>query len=299
MSGQSCFHCVPDCGLDTEEILLFNVGPDQSLLPFAPPRRRRSQLRKSRKRATSHLMPKLSFELANPKVFMDLSAKLLPWIWALAGLLMAVGLYMSFFVAPADYQQGETVRMMFIHVPAASMAQMVYMFMAASSAVALIFKHPLADMAAKAAAPVGAVFTVLALVTGMLWGKPMWGAWWVWDARLTSVLVLLFLYIGYMALWEAMDEPVKAARAAAVLCLVGVVNIPVIKFSVEWWNTLHQPTSIARSEGIAIHSSMLGALAVMAMAYGVFFLAVVLLRMRTEILKRRIRALQLARTRRA
>lgn len=244
-------------------------------------------------------MFKINLELANPKRFMDLSAKLLPWTWAAAGILMATGLYMSFFVAPADYQQGETVRMMFIHVPAASMAQMVYMFMAAASATALIFKHPLADMAAKAAAPIGAGFTFLALVTGSLWGKPMWGTWWVWDARLTSVLVLLFLYIGYIALWEAMEEPVKAARAAAVLCLVGVVNIPVIKFSVEWWNTLHQPTSLAKVDGPAIHSSMLWPLAIMALAYGVFFLALVLLRMRTEILKRRIRSLQLARTRSA
>lgn len=244
-------------------------------------------------------MFKFNFELANPKRFMDLSGMLLPWIWVLAAGLMGVGLYMALFVAPADYQQGETVRMMFIHVPAASMATMIYMFMAASSAVALIMKHPLADMAAKAAAPVGAAFTFLALLTGSLWGKPMWGTWWVWDARLTSVLVLFFLYIGYMALWEAMEEPVKAAKAAAVLCLVGVVNIPVIKFSVEWWNTLHQPTSLAKMDGPAIHSSMLWPLAIMAMAYGVLFLALVLLRMRTEILKRRVRSLQLSRARAA
>jgi heme exporter protein C len=240
----------------------------------------------------------LKFDLANPKKFMDLSAKLLPWVWGLAAVTMGAGLYLSFFVSPADYQQGETVRMMFIHVPAASMAQMVYMFMALASAIALIMKHPLADMAAKAAAPIGAAFTFLALFTGSLWGKPMWGTWWVWDARLTSVLVLFFLYIGYIALWEAMEEPVKAAKAAAVLCLVGVVNIPVIKFSVEWWNTLHQPTSLAKVDGPAIHSSMLGALAMMAAAYGVLFVALLLLRMRTEILKRRIRSLQLSKARR-
>ncbi len=244
-------------------------------------------------------MFKLNFELANPKRFMDLSAKLLPWIWVIAVGLLGTGLYMALFVAPPDYQQGETVRMMFIHVPAASMATMVYMFMAASSAVALIMKHPLADMAAKAAAPIGAGFTLLALITGSLWGKPMWGTWWVWDARLTSVLVLFFLYIGYMALWEAMEEPVKAAKAAAVLCLVGVVNIPVIKFSVEWWNTLHQPTSLAKMDGPAIHSSMLWPLAIMALAYGALFVALLLLRMRTEILKRRVRSLQLSRARAA
>lgn len=244
-------------------------------------------------------MFKLNFELANPKRFMDLSAKLLPWIWVLVIGLMATGLYMALFVAPPDYQQGETVRMMFIHVPSASMATMVYMFMAVSSALALILKHPLADMAAKAAAPIGAGFTLLALLTGSLWGKPMWGTWWVWDARLTSVLVLFFLYIGYIALWEAMEEPVKAARAAAVLCLVGVVNIPVIKFSVEWWNTLHQPTSLTKMSGPSIHPSMLWPLAVMAMAYGAFFVALLLLRMRTEILKRRIRSLQLSRARAA
>ncbi len=244
-------------------------------------------------------MFKINLEHANPKRFMDFSAKLLPWVWVLAAGLMATGLYMALFVAPPDYQQGETVRMMFIHVPAASMAQMVYMFMALASAIALIMKHPLADMAAKAAAPIGAAFTLLALITGSLWGKPMWGTWWVWDARLTSVLVLFFLYIGYMALWEAMEEPVKAAKAAAVLCLVGVVNIPVIKFSVEWWNTLHQPTSLVKIDGPSIHSSMLWPLAVMAAAYGLFFAALLILRMRTEILKRRVRSLQLSRARSA
>lgn len=239
------------------------------------------------------------FELANPKRFMDLSGPLLPWIWSVAGCLVSVGLYQALFVAPADYQQGETVRLMFIHVPSATLSMMIYMFMAGASAVALIMKHPLADMAAKAAAPVGATFTFLALMTGSLWGRPMWGTWWVWDARLTSVLVLFFLYIGYIALWEAMEEPVKAAKAAAVLCLVGVVNIPVIKFSVEWWNTLHQPASLAKAGGPSIHPSMLWPLLIMMAAYGFLFLGLVVLRMRTEILKRRVRSLQLSKARHA
>lgn len=237
------------------------------------------------------------FELANPKKFMDFSARLVPWVCGLAVLLLGAGVYLALFVAPPDYQQGESVRIMYVHVPAATLSMGVYAFMALASALALIMKHPLADMAAKAAAPVGAGFTFLALVTGSLWGKPMWGTWWVWDARLTSELVLLFLYLGYMAIWQAMDDPIKAARAAAVVALVGVVNLPVIKFSVDWWNTLHQPASLVRLDGPAIHPSMLWPLLVMFAAYGMFFAAVLLVRMRMEILRRRARSLQLAQAR--
>ncbi len=237
------------------------------------------------------------FELANPKRFMDLSGKLLPWVWGLAVVLLVFGLYLALFVAPADYQQGETVRIMFVHVPSAQMAMFAYGFMAVASGVGLIMKHPLADMAAKAAAPVGAGFTLLALATGSLWGKPMWGAWWVWDARLTSVLVLFFLYIGYIALWEAIEEPLKAAKAAAVLALVGAINLPIIKFSVEWWNTLHQPASLARLDGPSIHPTMLWPLLTLSVAYVVLFMALTLVRMRTEILKRRVRSLRMAQAR--
>ncbi|WP_420560104.1 heme ABC transporter permease [Tepidicaulis sp.] len=233
--------------------------------------------------------------LANPTRFLRLSGLLLPVIWLLALGLLGAGLYMSFFTAPPDYQQGETVRIMFIHVPAAWLSLFGYTLMAGASATALIFRHPLADVAAKSAAPVGAAFTFLALVTGALWGKPMWGTWWVWDARLTSVLILFFLYLGYMALWATIEEPVRAARAAAVLALVGFVNVPIIHYSVEWWNTLHQGASVLRLDGPAIHPSMLWPLLVMALGSTFFFLAVMLTRMQAEIYRRRVRQLQLAR----
>ena len=231
---------------------------------------------------------------ANPTRFNRISSAVLPWVAWLTGGLFAVGLYMSFFTAPADYQQGDTVRIMFVHVPAAWMALFCYTFLAVASAVALIWKHPLADLAAKAAAPVGAVFTAVALITGSLWGKPMWGTWWVWDARLTSVLVLLFLYFGYMALWQAIEDPQKASRAAAILALVGFVNVPIIKFSVDWWNTLHQPASVLRMDGPTIHSSMLWPLLIMAVAFKGYFICVLLMRMRMEMNARRIRSLRLS-----
>jgi len=231
---------------------------------------------------------------ANPTRFMSYSAALLPWLAGACGVAFAVGLYLSLVAAPADYQQGETVRIMFVHVPAAWMAMMVYSVMAVASAVALIWRHPLADVAAKSAAPIGACFTFLALVTGSLWGKPMWGAWWVWDARLTSVLVLFFLYLGYIAIWQAMDDVHKAARVAAIVALVGFVNVPIIKFSVDWWNSLHQPASVLRLDGPAIHSSILTPLLVMALAYTLLFVVLHLIAMRSEVLRRRVRALQLA-----
>jgi heme exporter protein C len=236
------------------------------------------------------------FQYANPTRFTALATTVQPWLVAATAILFGVGLYMAFFTAPPDYQQGETVRIMFIHVPAAWMALFVYTVMALASAVALIWKHPLADVAAKTAAPIGACFTFLALVTGSLWGKPMWGAWWVWDARLTSMLVLLLLYLGYMALWQTVEEPVRAGRVAAILALVGFVNVPIIKFSVEWWNSLHQPASVFRMDGPTIHPSILTPLLVMALAYTVLFLVLHLAAMRSEILRRRVRAILLART---
>ncbi|KAB7742241.1 heme transporter HemC [Parvibaculum sedimenti] len=233
---------------------------------------------------------------ANPARFMALSDRLLPFCVVVTALLLAAGLYLSLFDSPADYQQGETVRIMYIHVPSAWLAMFGYMVMAGSSAVALVFRHPLADIAAKSAAPIGAAFTFLALVTGSLWGRPMWGTWWVWDARLTSMLILFFLYLGYMALWATIEEPVRAGRAAAVLALVGSINVPIIHYSVVWWNTLHQPASVFRIGGPAIATSMLMPLLIMALGFTLFFVTLLLLRMRTEILRRRVRVLRLART---
>jgi len=230
---------------------------------------------------------------ANPARFMRLSERLLPWCAALAALTLAVGLWGALFAAPPDYQQGEAVRIMFVHVPAAWMASLTYFLMAAASAVALIWRHPLADIAAQSAAPLGAGFTLLCLVTGSLWGEPMWGTWWVWDARLTSVLVLFFLYVGYIALVNAFDDPTRGARAGAVLALVGIVNLPIIKFSVDWWNTLHQPASVFRLGGPSIDSSMLWPLLTMAVGFMFYFAAVLMVRMRTAILNARLRAARL------
>ncbi len=228
--------------------------------------------------------------LANPSAFMGLSGRILPWLAVLSVLLLAAGLTMAF-RAPPDYQQGETVRIMFIHVPAAWLSLACYSLIAASSAGYLIWRHPLADVAAKAAAPIGATFTLLALVTGSLWGKPMWGAYWVWDARLTSVLILFFLYLGLIALREAIDEPGRAGRAAAILSLVGAVNIPIIKFSVNWWNTLHQPASVLRAGGPSIHPALLMPLLAMAVAFTVLFITVHMKAMRAEVLRRRCEAM--------
>ncbi len=231
---------------------------------------------------------------ANPARFMRLSAAVLPWCGRATALLLAAGVYLALFVAPPDYQQGEAVRIMFVHVPAAWMASFVYALLALASAVALIWRHPLADIAAQNAAPLGAGFTLLCLVTGSLWGEPMWGTWWVWDARLTSVLVLFFLYLGYIALVNAFDEPTRGARAGAILALVGIVNLPIIKFSVDWWNTLHQPASVFRLGKPTIDASMLWPLLIMALGFTLFFVTVLLIRMRTALIAAKIRALRLA-----
>src|SRR6266508_5218070 len=195
--------------------------------------------------------------LANPTRFLGLVGRIVPWLAGATLILLGIGLYLSFFVAPPDYQQGETVKIMFIHVPAAWLAMFGYMLIACAALGTLIWRHHLADVAAKTAVPIGATFTFVALVTGSLWGKPMWGTYWVWDARLTSVLVLFLLYLGLLALWQAIEEPGRAGRAAAILALVGAVNVPIIKFSVDWWNTLHQPASVLRVGGPAIHPSIL------------------------------------------
>lgn len=231
---------------------------------------------------------------ANPRRFLKIASAIYPWSAGLTAILLIVGLYLGLFVSPQDYQQGDTVRIMFVHVPAAWMALGIYTMMAISSAVGLIWKHPVADLSAKAAAPIGACFTFLALITGSLWGQPMWGTYWVWDARLTSMLILLFLYLGYMAIWHSFDDPSKASKAAAILALVGVINIPVIKFSVDWWNTLHQPASVATLSGPKIHSSILTPLLIMGCAYMSLFITLLILRVKTEIIERRLRILRIS-----
>ena len=229
------------------------------------------------------------FKYANPTFFLRLVAAVLPWLWGATVLTLGAGLYMTFLIAPADYQQGETVRIMYIHVPAAWLSMLIYTVMTLSALGTLVWRHPLADASQQAAASLGAGFTFICLVTGSLWGKPMWGTWWVWDARLTSVLVLFLIYLGLIALWNTIEEPLKAARAAAILTLVGVVNIPIIKFSVDWWNTLHQPASVLRMGGPSIHPSMLWPLLVMAVGASLLFACLHLMGIRNEILRRRLR----------
>jgi heme exporter protein C len=247
--------------------------------------------------AQTHADPQaqsLTQRLANPTRFMALSGRILPWLTAVAVAVILYGLYLTFFVAPPDYQQGETVKIMFIHVPSAWLGMMGYLMIAISSFGLLVFRHPLADASAKAAAPIGAAFTLLALITGSLWGKPMWGTYWVWDARLTSVLILFFLYLGLMALRSSLEDESLAAKQTAVLGLAGVVILPIIKFSVDWWNTLHQPASVVKLDGPAIHSSILIPLMVNAVGFSLLFFALHMKGMRNEVLRRRVKALRMA-----
>jgi heme exporter protein C len=231
--------------------------------------------------------------LANPARFLRLVRVVIPWTIVAATLCLSIGILWGLVYAPADYQQGDSVRIIYVHVPAAWMALFIYGCMAATSAAALIWRQPLGHVLARAAAPIGACFTALALVTGSLWGKPMWGAWWVWDARLTSVLILLFLYLGYIALANAFDDPGRGSRSAAILAIVGVVNLPIIKFSVDWWNTLHQPASIISASGPKIHAAMLWPLLLTILGFTFYFLAVWMLRARAELAEIRLRALRL------
>jgi heme exporter protein C len=231
--------------------------------------------------------------LANPAVFNRLADRLI-WPFAiLTALLFTWGLYGAFFVSPPDYQQGETIRIMFVHVPSAWLSMFTYGGMSLAALGTLIWRHPMADVAQKAAAPLGAGFTLLCLITGSLWGKPMWGTWWEWDARMTSVLVMFLIYIGIIALWEAIEEPQRAARAVAILTLVGAVNLPIIKFSVDWWSTLHQPASVFRMDGPTIHGSMLGPLFIMGVAYLLLYVTLLMLRMRAEVMNRRAERLEI------
>jgi heme exporter protein C len=236
--------------------------------------------------------------LANPSRFLALADRLMPWLVSASLLAFAVGLYQAFLVAPEDYQQGETVRIIFIHVPAAWLGMLCWALMSVAALGTLVWRHPLADVALKTAAPLGAAFTFVCLVTGSLWGRPMWGTYWVWDARLTSVLVLFLMYLGLIALWRTIDDPSRAGRAAAILTLVGAINLPIIKFSVEWWNTLHQPDSVLRLGGpngvrTSIDPSILIPLLIMALAFTLLFATLQVAAMRNEILRRRVRTLRL------
>jgi heme exporter protein C len=227
---------------------------------------------------------------ANPAAFGRLAGRIMPWSAGATVILLALGVYFALFDSPPDYQQGDSVRIMYVHVPAAIMSELVYGAMALAAAAGIIWKHALADLFVKAAAPLGAIFTLICLVAGSLWGKPMWGAWWVWDARLTSELVLFFLYLGYIALVDAFDDPQRGLRAGAILVLVGVVDLPIIKFSVDWWNTLHQPASLITLSGPKIYGSMMVPLTLMILGFVAFFVTVVILRLESELLARRIRA---------
>jgi len=226
------------------------------------------------------------FKYSSPASFYPLAGRLVPWFFILAVALALVGLYLGLFVAPTDYKQGEAYRIMFIHVPAAWMSMFIYVVMAIYAALGLVFNTRLSAMMASALAPTGALFTLLALWTGALWGKPMWGAWWVWDARLTSELILLFLYIGFMSLEAAIDDARRASRASALVAIVGAVNVPIIYFSVQWWNTLHQGASISFSNAPSMAATMLTAMLVMTFAFWMYTIAVVLMRVRCIILER-------------
>ena len=229
----------------------------------------------------------LTSRFANPHQFTRLANVLMPFCAVLTALCFGMGLYLGIAASPPDYQQGETVRIMYVHVPAAWAGIMLYVAMAFAAGVGLVARHALADVFCVAAAPVGATLVALCLVTGSIWGKPTWGAWWVWDARLTSVLVLFLLYCGYIVLRGAFDDHERGSKAGAILLIVGVINIPVVRFSVDWWHTLHQPASILRKEGNAISPDMLQPLLMMALAYSFYTAFLVLLRMRTELVRRR------------
>jgi heme exporter protein C len=225
-------------------------------------------------------------QLGSPPYFYRFAGKLIPWLGGLCLVLMVVGLYLGLIVAPTDYQQGESYRIIYIHVPSAWMSLFIYMVMAVCGAIALIWRMKLAEVVAISSAPVGASFTFLALVTGSLWGKPMWGTWWVWDARLTSELLLLFLYLGVIALYSAIEDKRQAARAASILAIVGVVNIPIIHYSVEWWNTLHQGPTVTKFDAPSIDMRMLVPLLIMAVAFKLFYATNMLMRARCELLSR-------------
>jgi heme exporter protein C len=230
---------------------------------------------------------------ANPTRLRRITAALFPVAVMVSAIAFSIGLYLAFFGSPADYQQGETVRIMYIHVPSAWMAMLCYLLMALSAVFYLVWRHPLADIAARAMALPGAGFALITLLTGSFWGRPMWGTWWVWDARLTSMLILFFLYLGYMALADGFERAERGSKPASLLLLVGVINLPIIKFSVDWWNTLHQGTSVLRLDGPSIDPTMLKPLLIMALAMLGWFIAITILRMNSQIMRRRITNLEI------
>jgi heme exporter protein C len=240
-------------------------------------------------------MGKTLHRFANPRQFLRLSGRALPWLFVTGCLLTGVGLIWGLFFAPSDWQQGDMVRIMYVHVPFAWLASAGYLSLAVCSLMSLVWRHPLADLAAAEIGPVGAAFTTVCLATGSLWGKPTWGAWWVWDARLTSVFVLLLLYLGHIAVVRAFDDPTRGYRAGAILALVGVVNLPIIKFSVDWWNTLHQRASIGFTGAPTIATSMLWPLLFSAIGFTQIFAAITIARTRAAVMERRIRSLFIAR----
>jgi heme exporter protein C len=230
-------------------------------------------------------LPRWFHQFGSPKYFYELSLWLSRWAAIACVICIVCGLYGGLVLAPADYQQGDSFRIMYIHVPSAWMSLFIYMVMAVSGGIGLIWHIKLAEIVARSCAPIGASFTFLALVTGAIWGKPMWGTWWVWDARLTSELILLFLYLGYIALQSAFEDRRVAARAGAILALVGIVNIPIIHYSVEWWSTLHQGPTITKLDKPSIHMSMLIPLLLMTIGFKTFFVSTLLMRARSEILE--------------
>ena len=231
--------------------------------------------------------------LANPTRFMRIADRLFWPMAVLAGGLVAAGLYFGLLASPPDYQQGDTVRIMYVHVPAAWLATLGYVALGLCGLFYVVWRHPLADIALRAMAPAGAMFAFLTLVTGAFWGKPMWGAWWVWDARLTSMLILFFFYLGVIALANGFDQAERGSRPAALLAMVGLINVPIVKFSVDWWNTLHQPASLLRSGGVSIGQAMLLPLLVMLAGMHLYFAVIVILRMKALLAERRITSLEL------
>jgi len=226
------------------------------------------------------------FKYSSPATFYPLAGRLVPWFFVAAALFAVPGIYISFFVAPTDFQQGEAYRIIFIHVPAAWMSMFLYLVMAFWAGFGLAFNTRLSSMMASAVAPTGALMTFIALWTGSLWGKPMWGTWWVWDARLTSELILLFLYLGFMSLQAAIDDPRRADKAGAVIALVGAINVPIIYFSVKWWNTLHQGASVSLTRSPSMATTMLAGMLIMSLAFWMYSIAVTLMRVRSIILER-------------
>ena len=236
-------------------------------------------------------MSNLFHYFANPSRFSRLSKILSPWFFGLMLFFLFLGLWFALFSSPPDYQQGETVRIMYVHVPAAWMSLFIYVTMTILSIFSLIWRHPIADLLCKCSAPIGAIFTLIALVTGSIWGKPTWGTWWVWDARLTSVFILFLIYMGHIGIVRSIEDKEKGAKASAILTLLGAFNIPIIKFSVDWWNTLHQPASIIRSGGPSIHIEMLTPLILMALSFMFFYFAFVLINAQSEIYSRRVKSI--------